>query len=130
MRRLFSSSSQKRRRARVLTSGWHLQSPIRSGFGAHVNSPAGARGPMQLIPATAVRYKVADICDAAQNIRGGVSYLKDLTAMFGGNIHAGGCSIQCGRGVVSLQRMACLTLPRPFPTLPWSPTPISALTMC
>lgn len=57
-----------------------------SGFGARVNSKAGARGPMQLMPATAVRYGVADICDASENIRGGVSYLKDLMAAFGGNI--------------------------------------------
>ncbi|ENN83826.1 Lytic transglucosyllase (plasmid) [Rhizobium freirei PRF 81] len=57
-----------------------------SGFGRNVNSPSGARGPMQLMPATAVRYNVADICDAAQNIRGGIAYLKDLSDHFGGNI--------------------------------------------
>ncbi|NEJ25456.1 transglycosylase SLT domain-containing protein [Rhizobium leguminosarum] len=71
-----------------------------SGFGAHVNSPAGARGPMQLIPATAARYKVADICDAAQNIRGGVTYLKDLTAMFGGNIMLVVAAYNAGEGRV------------------------------
>jgi soluble lytic murein transglycosylase-like protein len=57
-----------------------------SGFGQNVNSPTGARGPMQLMPATAARYKVADICDAGQNIRGGISYLRDLGGVFGGNI--------------------------------------------
>lgn len=57
-----------------------------SGFGRKVNSPAGARGPMQLMPATAARYEVVDICDAAQNIRGGVAFLKDLDRTFGGNI--------------------------------------------
>ncbi len=57
-----------------------------SGFGQRVNSPAGARGIMQLMPETAAHYGVADICDAAQNIRGGVSYLKDLSDRFGGNI--------------------------------------------
>ena len=57
-----------------------------SGFGRRVNSPSGARGPMQLMPATAARYNVADICDAAQNIRGGIAYLKDLDGLFGGNI--------------------------------------------
>ncbi|TCR74060.1 lytic transglycosylase domain-containing protein [Rhizobium sp. BK376] len=57
-----------------------------SGFGRHVNSLSGARGPMQLLPATATRYSVADICDAAQNIRGGIAYLKDLGSLFGGNI--------------------------------------------
>jgi soluble lytic murein transglycosylase-like protein len=57
-----------------------------SGYGRNVNSPSGARGPMQLMPATAARYNVADICDAAQNIRGGTAYLKDLSSLFGGNI--------------------------------------------
>ncbi|WP_309769560.1 lytic transglycosylase domain-containing protein [Agrobacterium larrymoorei] len=57
-----------------------------SGFGQRVNSPAGARGVMQLMPETAARYGVADVCDAAQNIRGGVSFLKDLEDRFGGNI--------------------------------------------
>ncbi|MGO4569444.1 lytic transglycosylase domain-containing protein [Rhizobium sp. 2YAF20] len=75
-----------------------------SGFGRRVNSPAGARGPMQLMPATAVRYKVADICDAAQNIRGGVSYLKDLTAMFGGNIMLVVAAYNAGEGRVVAAR--------------------------
>ncbi|WP_234794781.1 lytic transglycosylase domain-containing protein [Xaviernesmea oryzae] len=57
-----------------------------SGYGRTVNSPAGARGPMQLMPATALRYGVSDICDAAENVRGGVSYLKDLAGLFGGNV--------------------------------------------
>lgn len=75
-----------------------------SGFGAHVNSPAGARGPMQLMPATATRYKVADICDAAQNIRGGVSYLKDLSVMFGGNIMLVVAAYNAGEGRVVAAR--------------------------
>jgi hypothetical protein len=87
-----------------------------SGFGAHVSSPAGARGPMQLMPATAARYKVADICDAAQNIRGGVSYLKDLTAMFGGNImlviaayNAGEDRVVAARGVPDIAETVSYT---------------------
>ena len=57
-----------------------------SGFGANVNSAAGARGVMQLMPATAAHYGVRDICDAAQNIRGGIAFLKDLNITFDGNI--------------------------------------------
>ena len=80
-----------------------------SGFGARVNSKAGARGPMQLMPATAVRYGVADICDAGENIRGGVSYLKDLMAAFGGSImlvvaayNAGENRVISARGIPSI----------------------------
>lgn len=57
-----------------------------SGFGARQNSDAGARGPMQLMPETARRYAVSDICDPAENIRGGIAFLKDLNATFGGNV--------------------------------------------
>lgn len=57
-----------------------------SGFGASVNSTAGARGIMQLMPAMTAQYGVTDICDAAQNIRGGIAFLKDLDVTFGGNI--------------------------------------------
>jgi soluble lytic murein transglycosylase-like protein len=46
------------------------------------NSPKGARGPMQLMPAAAERFGVTDICDPEQNIEGGVRYLRELTDEF------------------------------------------------
>lgn len=46
------------------------------------NSPKGARGPMQLTPATAERFGVTDICDPEENIDGGVRYLSELTDEF------------------------------------------------
>jgi soluble lytic murein transglycosylase-like protein len=46
-------------------------------------SHAGAQGLMQLIPATAERFGVADPFDPAQNIRGGVAYLDWLMGEFG-----------------------------------------------
>lgn len=46
------------------------------------NSPKGARGPMQLIPATAKRFGVTDICDPEENIDGGVRYLRALIDEF------------------------------------------------
>lgn len=48
-------------------------------------SPAGAVGLMQLIPATAERFAVADSTDPSQNIRGGVAYLDWLLREFGGD---------------------------------------------
>jgi soluble lytic murein transglycosylase-like protein len=54
-----------------------------SRFDRERNSPAGARGPMQLMPETAARFGVTDACDAATNIDGGVRYLAWLTEKFG-----------------------------------------------
>ena len=48
-------------------------------------SSAGAVGLMQLIPATADRFGVADSLNAGQNIKGGVAYLDWLLAEFGGD---------------------------------------------
>ena len=53
-----------------------------SGFNPYAISPPGARGLMQLMPATARRYHVADAFDPAQNIRGGTLYLRDLLQRF------------------------------------------------
>jgi hypothetical protein len=46
------------------------------------NSPKAARGPMQLMPATAEQFGVTDVCDPEQNIDGGVRYLRELTDEF------------------------------------------------
>ncbi|MBE1207562.1 lytic transglycosylase domain-containing protein [Aminobacter carboxidus] len=46
------------------------------------NSPKGARGPMQLMPATAERFGVTHICDPEENIDGGVRYLRELADEF------------------------------------------------
>ncbi|WP_164856493.1 lytic transglycosylase domain-containing protein [Sinorhizobium meliloti] len=53
-----------------------------SGFDQSRNSPKGARGPMQLMPTTAARFGVKDICDPAQNIEGGMKYLRFLLDEF------------------------------------------------
>ena len=45
-------------------------------------SHAGAQGLMQLIPATAERFGVADSTNPAQNIKGGVAYLDWLMKRF------------------------------------------------
>lgn len=53
-----------------------------SGFDQTRNSDKGARGPMQLMPAIAERFQVADICDPQQNIEGGMKYLRVLLDEF------------------------------------------------
>lgn len=49
-------------------------------------SPRGAQGLMQLIPATAARFGVADAFDPGANIAGGAAYLDWLLEEFGGDI--------------------------------------------
>ena len=55
-----------------------------SNFDPLAVSPKGARGLMQLMPATADRYAVADVFDIEANIRGGARYLQELQGMFPG----------------------------------------------
>ncbi len=55
---------------------------VESGYDPTAVSPKGARGVMQLMPATASLYGVADPFDPFENIRGGVRYFKDLLERF------------------------------------------------
>ncbi len=55
---------------------------VESGGRANAKSHAGAQGVMQLMPATAKRFKVADSMDPRQNIKGGVAYLDWLLKEF------------------------------------------------
>ena len=55
---------------------------VESGFNARAVSPKGAAGLMQLMPATAARYGVADRMNAAQNVHAGTRYLAELLALF------------------------------------------------
>lgn len=56
-----------------------------SSFNPKAVSPAGARGLMQLMPATAADLGVADPFDPAQNIEGGAKYMRQLLDKYGGN---------------------------------------------
>jgi hypothetical protein len=53
-----------------------------SKFDRSRNSDKGARGPMQLMPDTAERFGIRDVCDPASNIEGGVKYLRVLLDEF------------------------------------------------
>lgn len=53
-----------------------------SRFDRNRNSQQGARGPMQLMPATASELGVNEICDPVSNIDGGIRHLKLLLEEF------------------------------------------------
>lgn len=57
-----------------------------SGGRSRAVSHAGAKGLMQLMPATAKRFGVKNTFDAKENIEGGTKYLRWLLDRFDGNI--------------------------------------------
>jgi len=54
-----------------------------SAFSPRAVSPKGARGLMQLMPATARRLGVRQPFDPVENVRGGAAYLSELASRFG-----------------------------------------------
>jgi soluble lytic murein transglycosylase-like protein len=57
-----------------------------SNFNHRAVSPKGARGLMQLMPATAATLQVKDSFEPDNNIDGGVRYLRYLMNLFNGNL--------------------------------------------
>lgn len=78
----------------------HAVVEVESGYNVKAVSPKGALGLMQLMPATAQRYGVADPLDAAQNLRGGARHLRDLLDMFSGNKELALAAYNAGAGAV------------------------------
>lgn len=73
---------------------------IESGFNRTAVSPKDARGLMQLIPQTALRFCVLDAFDAEQNLRGGLAYLRWLLARFHGDVTLAAAAYNAGEGAV------------------------------
>lgn len=80
-----------------------------SGFDAQAVSPKGARGLMQLMPATAERYGVRGdarttqenkLFDPRVNVAAGSRYLRDLIARFQGSIELALAAYNAGEGAV------------------------------
>ncbi len=71
-----------------------------SSFNTQAISYKGARGLMQLMPATAARFGVRDIFDPAQNIEGGSRYLRFLLDTFNGNVELALAGYNAGENAV------------------------------
>jgi soluble lytic murein transglycosylase-like protein len=71
-----------------------------SSFKSRAISPKGARGLMQLMPFTAMRYGVTNIFDPRQNIEGGARYVRFLLDRFDGDISLVLAGYNAGEGAV------------------------------
>jgi hypothetical protein len=77
---------------------------VESHYESRARSPKGAMGLMQLMPATARRYAVADPYDPRSNIEAGIKHLKSLLDRFTVELalaayNAGEAAVQRFRGV-------------------------------
>lgn len=71
-----------------------------SSFKLKATSYKGARGLMQLMPATAARFGVTDIYNPQQNIEAGVKYMRWLINNFGGDVVLALAGYNAGEGAV------------------------------
>src|SRR5688572_6990995 len=74
---------------------------VESQFDRLAISTAGARGLMQLMPATARSMGVTDSFDARQNIFGGTRYLRSLLGRYGGDVSLAAAAYNAGEGAVA-----------------------------
>nr|WP_304748492.1 transglycosylase SLT domain-containing protein [Rhodoferax sp.] len=75
-----------------------------SNFNSLALSPKNAQGLMQLIPETSQRFNVRNPFDPAQNIRGGLTYLRWLLAYFEGDVALVAAAYNAGEGKVERYR--------------------------
>jgi len=71
-----------------------------SSFNPWAQSRVGAKGLMQLMPATARRFGVTNAYEASQNITGGTQYLAWLLRRFNGDAQLAAAAYNAGEGAV------------------------------
>jgi soluble lytic murein transglycosylase-like protein len=71
-----------------------------SAYQPDARSPKGAQGLMQLMPATAAEFHVANPFDPAENIDGGARYLAQLLQEFGGDLDLTAAAYNAGPNAV------------------------------
>lgn len=74
---------------------------VESDFNSGAISPKGAMGLMQLMPATARRWGVANPLDPIQNLEGGVQHLKMLLASYRGDLRLSLAAYNAGEAAVA-----------------------------
>ena len=71
-----------------------------SAFNPNARSPVGAQGLMQLMPATASRFKVSNPWNPAENIEGSAKYIAWLMRRFNNNVEYAVAGYNAGEGNV------------------------------
>lgn len=74
---------------------------MESGFDTNATSPAGAGGLFQLMPGTAQGLGVKNVYDPDQNIRGGITYLRQQMQANPGHLNMALASYNAGPGAVA-----------------------------
>jgi hypothetical protein len=74
---------------------------VESAYHPRARSPKGAMGLMQLMPATARQYGVADPYDPASNIEAGIKHLKSLLQRFPTSVALALAAYNAGEGAVT-----------------------------
>jgi soluble lytic murein transglycosylase-like protein len=73
---------------------------VESAYNPNAVSSKGAAGIMQLIPSTAAQYGISNPYDLRQSLSGGIRYLKDLLALYNGNLVLAIAAYNAGQGNV------------------------------
>ncbi len=79
----------------------HSVIKVESNYNPRAVSPKGAEGMMQLIPATARRFGVADSFNPMENIQGGAKYLKYLLNLYDNDYALALAAYNAGEGAVA-----------------------------